>query len=275
MNKHGNLIRASTVYATITSMRPGQHELEYATALTPDGRRKATLGHGILAAAATLALSCLPVAAESPPACMSDAVIVFDASGSMAATDFADGATSRIDRARQSLATILPRMPSERRVGLVTYGPGKDPDACKDASLRLTPRPNFAKPIMSEVDRLRPDGRTPLTSGVKLALDALRQSHGGTVVLLTDGQETCRGDPCALAHQTRLARPDVVIHVIGYKLDRRGGSPASGAECLAQETHGVNLTADTASELTAALQQTLGCQTVASATRGSAMGAHD
>lgn len=194
---------------------------------------------------------------------MSDVVIVFDASGSMAATDFPNGAPSRIDRARQSLGAILPHVPRTRRVGLVTYGPGNDADDCKDASLRIAPRPNFTQPIMSEVDRLRPAGRTPLTSGVKLALDALGQSKGGTVVLLTDGEETCRGDPCALARQVHQLRPDVIIHVIGYKLDRRSGSAASGAECLAEQTNGMSLTADTTNELTAALEQTLACHTLA------------
>jgi Ca-activated chloride channel family protein len=34
-------------------------------------------------------------------------MIVFDASGSMAASDFRDGAPSQIDRVRQALAKIL------------------------------------------------------------------------------------------------------------------------------------------------------------------------
>jgi len=195
---------------------------------------------------------------------MTDAVIVFDASGSMAATDFPDGAPSRMDRARRSLGLILHGLPASRRVGLVTYGPGERADACQNATLALPPQQNFADPIMSEVDRLRPAGRTPLTSGVRIASDVLGPG-GGAVVLLTDGQETCHGDPCALARRLHAAKPHVQVHVIGYKLqDANGLGAASGAECLATETDGLSLTANTADELISALQQTLGCQTLAS-----------
>ncbi|AHB49251.1 hypothetical protein W911_13845 [Hyphomicrobium nitrativorans NL23] len=200
------------------------------------------------------------------PACMSDAMIVFDASGSMAALDFPDGGPSRFDRAKASLGTFLPTVSPQRRLGLVTYGPGASRNACANASLRVRPQPNFAEPILSEVEALRPAGRTPLTLGVRMALDALPET-AATVVLLTDGQETCHGDPCALARQLRSVRPSVTVHVIGYKLQMRDGRAESGAECLASETGGLNVTADTVDELNRAFEQTLGCTNVAQLTR--------
>lgn len=196
------------------------------------------------------------------PACMSDAMIVFDASGSMAAADFPGGAPSRFDRAKVSLGTFLPTVAPQRRLGLVVYGPGASRNACENASLLIRPQPNFAEPIMSEVETLRPAGRTPLTLGVRMAIEALPATDA-TVVLLTDGQDTCRGDPCAVARELHSARPSVTVHVIGYKLQMRDGRAESGAECLASETGGLNVTADTVDELIRAFEQTLGCTNVA------------
>jgi hypothetical protein len=62
------------------------------------------------------ALSITDATADPSATCASDDVIVFDASGSMAASDFRDGAPSRIDRARQALAKILPPVSKARNL---------------------------------------------------------------------------------------------------------------------------------------------------------------
>ena len=58
--------------------------------------------------------------------CTEDAMIVFDASGSMAGNVNQGIATTipRIDEVRGALATVLPTVTRARRVGLITYGPG-------------------------------------------------------------------------------------------------------------------------------------------------------
>ncbi len=102
---------------------------------------------------------------------------------------------------------------------------------------------------------------TPLTKSVEHAAEALGPPNTpGMVVLLTDGEETCHGDPCKLARELHASRPNTVVHVIGYKLQSLDGQPpVSGAKCLADETGGFNLTADTTEELVNALEKTLGC----------------
>jgi Ca-activated chloride channel family protein len=67
-------------------------------------------------------------AGERAP-CTEDAMIVFDASGSMAGNGWGYGSetagqVSRIDKVRATLAKILPSVTRHRRVGLITYGPG-------------------------------------------------------------------------------------------------------------------------------------------------------
>ena len=61
---------------------------------------------------------------EAKPApCMDDAMIVFDASGSMYGDGWGYASTStmsRIDNARAALARVLPNVTRVRRVGLIT-----------------------------------------------------------------------------------------------------------------------------------------------------------
>lgn len=200
-------------------------------------------------------------ASDGATPCTSDAMIVFDASGSMAANDFADGPPSRIDRTRQALSRFLPRVSKVRNLGLVVYGPGKNTNACRNATLRFGPVPDAGARIMDEIGRIRPAGRTPLTSAVQIAFDTLDHTRRpATIVLLTDGHETCAGDPCALARRLRASGPDIVVHVVGYKLQSLGGKPGlSGAECMAEETGGKSVVAETVDELVDALSSVLEC----------------
>jgi Ca-activated chloride channel family protein len=204
------------------------------------------------------------VAQETRPSCLDDAMLVFDASGSMAATDFPDGAPSRLDRVRQALVRVLPAATRMRRLGLMVYGPGPNYDTCRNVTLRLPPSPNAGDRIMAMVDDLRPQGRTALTTSVRQAVEFLR--HGekpAVVVALTDGQDTCGGDACGLALELKARYPDVTVHVIGYRLSpMRGPRPPFVERCLADETGGIFATAETTEELTNALSETLGCPAV-------------
>ena len=55
--------------------------------------------------------------------CVSDAMIVFDGSGSMAEMGFNDINEPRIFEARRAMADAIPPIAENRRLGLVIYGP--------------------------------------------------------------------------------------------------------------------------------------------------------
>ncbi|MGE0022823.1 MAG: VWA domain-containing protein [Hyphomicrobium sp.] len=206
-------------------------------------------------------------AEEAKPSCADDAMLVFDASGSMAATDFPDGAPSRFDRVRQALNKVVPSAAQSRRLGLIVYGPGRKSDTCQNVDLRLTPTPNAGDLILGEVEGLRPQGRTALTASVRQAAEVLHHSvKPAVIVALTDGQDTCGGDACLLARELKNQRPAITVHVVGYRLTpMTAPSPTPFVErCLADETGGIFATAETADELASALAETLGCPAVTS-----------
>ncbi|WP_227363999.1 vWA domain-containing protein [Sedimentitalea arenosa] len=202
--------------------------------------------------------------------CTDDAMLVFDASGSMAEMGYNGLDAPRIVDARAALRDALPGITPHRRLGLLVYGPGPR-DACSNVDLRFLPRPDATGPILTAVDALSPDGDTPLTQAVHDAAVALDYRHrSGAIVLVTDGKETCGGAPCQLAADLAATGPGLTVHVIGFRV--RGSffawkdSPTAGmddgrtvARCLADRTGGQYVSTETTEDLVKALQDTLGC----------------
>lgn len=201
--------------------------------------------------------------------CVADAMIVFDGSGSMAEMGFNDINEPRIFEARRAVAEVAPEIEKIRRMGLVVYGPN-GVDECSGLDLRFPPTANAARAVVDAVDTLSPGGSTPLTEAVKIAADELQyQSRSATIVLLTDGKETCGGMPCALATELSLEGLDTTVHVIGFKVrsdffswnsEDQDRAPESVARCLADQTGGTYTSAETLDQLIAALRTTLGCK---------------
>jgi len=193
-------------------------------------------------------------------------MIVFDASKSMAASADDKTGLPRIDAVRGALARVLPKVSKRRRIGLITYGPGSRP-ACSNVSLELRPAPDAAAKIMARVERLRPDGRTPLTRAVRRAAEVLQfRERPASIVLITDGEETCSESPCALAKTLKAEGARTTVHVISYKIASAiGQDGVFVSRCLADETGGVYAATDTAEEVADALETALACPLVSDA----------
>ena len=230
---------------------------------------------------ATVWLSAWPAAhaEDSMIGCNQDAMLTFDASGSMASMGYNGLDIPRIFEARDALRATLPQITPFRRLGLVVYGPGPR-DVCSNVDVRMLPTFDSAAKIIQEVDQVQPEGETPLTSAVEAAADALHyQEQPGIVVLVTDGRETCGGSPCALADQLVENAADLTVHVIGFKIRGetfdpnrfgQGGFEKGGhiaARCLADRTGGLYLSAESTDELIDALRKTLGCALLSDADR--------
>jgi len=195
--------------------------------------------------------------------CTEDAMLVFDASGSMAGNlGQGIGTTKpRIEEVRAALARVLPAITRFRKVGLIVYGPG--PYQQCNVQLALKPEADAAGPIMQQVNALTPAGKTPLTAAVADAADALDYQHKpGLIVVLTDGEETCGGSPCGLGKELHGDAAHLTVHVIAFRMKDfswTGEQSILDAKCLAEANGGLYVTADAEQDLTEALQKTLGC----------------
>ena len=75
-----------------------------------------------------------------------------------------------------------------------------------------------------------------------------------TVILVSDGEETCHADPCALGAELEKLGVDFTAHVVGFDIDKNPKAKAQ-LQCLASSTGGRYLDAKDAGELNKALRE--------------------
>lgn len=232
-----------------------------------------SFGFGVIVLTSFFAVTPALAADENKPSpCTDDAMIVFDASGSMSGNQVLGIPNSRprIDEVRAALARVLPSATKIRRVGLITYGPG--PYNQCNVRLDLKPTEDAFKPIMRAVNSLVPAGKTPLTSAVQQAAEVLNyRSKPGVIVVVTDGEETCGGAPCELGKQLRLLGHQLTVHTIAFRYEGfswTGGNSVVDLMCLANENRGIFAKANSEQELVDALEKTLDCPMISQAGPG-------
>jgi Ca-activated chloride channel homolog len=226
--------------------------------------RTTRLGALTLAVHIVCGVSCLRAEESKPHLCTEDAMIVFDASGSMYGDGWGYASTSRmsrIDNAKSAIANVLPTITRSRRVGLITFGPG--PYNQCNVKLELGPTSNSADRIMGIIDALVPAGKTPLTTAVELAANVLDfRVKPGVIVVVTDGEETCGRSPCELGKELHSEAAQLTINVIGLRVKGfswTGEQSIVETKCLAEQNGGVYIPVETEDELASAFEKTLGC----------------
>jgi Ca-activated chloride channel family protein len=198
------------------------------------------------------ALAALPLAADA------DSILVLDASGSMWGQ--VQG-KSKVEIAREAVATMLKNWPADEPLGLIAYGHRRKGD-CADIEVVRTPERLDRAAFMQQVNGLQAKGMTPITASVRLAAEQLRSTEQkATVILVSDGEETCNADPCALGKELEAQSIDFTAHVIGFDLPE--GPARQQLQCLASSTGGKYLEARDAGELSAALGEVANTEPVA------------
>ncbi|MBN8420385.1 MAG: VWA domain-containing protein [Verrucomicrobia bacterium] len=182
------------------------------------------------------------------PAAAARAIIVFDASGSMYGQ--VPGGV-KIDIAKKVVSDIVGSIDPNMELGLMAYGHRKKGD-CEDIELLVPPQAGSSEAILKAVAALEPKGKTPLTAAVIQAAKYLKFEEAKvSVILVSDGVETCHNDPCMAAEELERLGIDFTCHVIGFDL-KPGES--SGLECLAKKTGGMYLAAKDAASLKSSLE---------------------
>ncbi len=175
-------------------------------------------------------------------------ILVMDGSGSMWGQ--IDG-TAKITIAQQVVSSLLEEFPADQGLGLTVYG-HRERGNCTDIETIVAPAPGTIGDIVTAVNGIKPLGKTPMTDAVIAAAEALRYTEdSATVILVSDGVETCNPDPCAAARLLEEAGIDFTAHVIGF--DVNDPEALAQMQCIAEETGGQFLTAANASELDLAM----------------------
>ncbi|MBZ9722292.1 VWA domain-containing protein [Mesorhizobium sp. AD1-1] len=204
----------------------------------------AGLARGVAAAILLLSMTTFGFAANK-------VIIILDASGSMWAQ--IDG-KPKLEIARESLRTVLQSVPIDDEIGFMAYG-HREKGSCDDIQLIVPPQAGSGSAISAAADSLKFLGKTPLTAAVKQAAEALKYTEDkATVVLITDGLETCGGDPCALGKELEASGVDFTADVVGFGLTADEGKQIA---CLADNTGGKYIQASDEKALQEALAETV------------------
>ncbi len=101
--------------------------------------------------------------------------------------------------------------------GLVVYGHRREGD-CDDVETLLVPGVERIGRLATLTDSLTPTGKTPLALAFQHAVEG--SAPGTTIVLISDGIENCRQDPCAAVSAAAAERP-FTLHTIGFGIEER------------------------------------------------------
>jgi len=152
--------------------------------------------------------------------------VILDSSGSMAQQ--LEG-RSKMAWAKEAFDAILKRLDQQnvalalRAYGFDTSLPKTPEASCPNTEL-LTPFEDASRQALSRtVQNLHPYGYTPIADSLRLAGDDLKPHPGKLprILLISDGEETCGGDPAAVAKALCEQGIAMRVDVVGFDLDAK------------------------------------------------------
>ena len=160
--------------------------------------------------------------------------------------------------AKEILQDVSYWFPEDLDLALRAYG-STSPSAnnnCADSAL-LVPFADYNRePIRGAIGGLRPLGQTPIAYALnQAARDFGSLQSDRAVVLVTDGIESCGGDPVQAARD--LSVQGITVHVIGFGLGNAADEDAASLRAVANASSGRYVVAGSAEELKAALAETV------------------
>jgi Ca-activated chloride channel family protein len=100
--------------------------------------------------------------------------------------------------AREVMANLINELPEGTQVGLEAYGHRAKGD-CNDIEMMVPVGASDKSAVIDQINAINPKGKTPITQSFEVAGERLKGvEEETTVVLISDGKETCAGDPGAL-----------------------------------------------------------------------------
>jgi hypothetical protein len=142
--------------------------------------------------------------------------LIIDDSGSMA-QQIVGG--RKIDVAKQVFSGLIQDLPPDAQIAVRTYGRQQvyTKRDCHDMELMTPFGPNHPDRVLPGVQALKPNGMTPIAASLEEAAKDFvgKEGQNNIIVLLSDGEEDCNGDPCAASQRVHDAGIHLQVNVIG------------------------------------------------------------
>jgi len=142
-------------------------------------------------------------------------IFIYDASGSMWGQ--MQGKT-KMEIAAAVLSTSVNNLPDNQKIGFVAYGHRKKGD-CTDVEFLVDVENGNKLDVINSIKSIKPLGKTPLAYSALQVIDKLRQTKlKATIILVTDGIESCGGNICDVIRAAKEEGIDFKLHIIGFGL---------------------------------------------------------
>ena len=180
--------------------------------------------------------------------------IVLDVSGSMRSSL---GSQVKIDAAKSAIRQTVAGLPDGSVVALRYYGhrvaQERKDESCRDTELVVPFQPLDKARFLGALDRAVPRGQTPIAYSLQQAAQdfGAPSDEERAMILVSDGIETCGGDPLATVRDLSAKGFKVKVHTIGFDVD---AAARAQLEAISGATGGEYFDARSAS----ALADTLG-----------------
>lgn len=180
-------------------------------------------------------------------------VLILDASGSMV-RETTKGRT-RMEDARDAMLKAVDDLPDGAQVALLVFGTGTgNSDAeqaagCTDVKTVAKMGVLDRKALGNSIKAVKASGYTPIGPALRIASGLLPQHGAGTIVLVSDGVDTCSPPPaCEVASELHGANGALAIHAVGFGVDKDEQAKQQ-LECIGRVGGGSYLPASNVSQL--------------------------
>jgi len=178
-----------------------------------------------------------------------------------------NGAPNKMGAAKNSVLEMIRDLPPTANIGLRIYGNSNNPMHACHATTRLVPLGQGNRNMMAaQMIGVQPTGSTPISYSIIQSLNEDFVGYPGkkSIILISDGIETCGEDPCTLAVRMQQMGANIKINVIGLGIDDIDA--IKQLRCVALATKGKFFTANTAAELGRSLHNAMAVETHVQAT---------
>ncbi|GIN92626.1 hypothetical protein J22TS1_36770 [Siminovitchia terrae] len=152
--------------------------------------------------------------------------ILLDASGSMEAQI---NGKSKMDSAKEAIQIFADKLPENAEVSLRVYGhkgTGNEIDkqlSCSSTEEIFHGQGDQTKQISKALESVKSAGWTPIANALEsVKKDMNPETTDSVVYVVSDGIETCGGNPAKIAKELNQAKVKTVVNIIGFAVDNEG-----------------------------------------------------
>ena len=147
--------------------------------------------------------------------------------------------SSRMEEAKRILSALADSLSHLQNVelGLRVYGHQSDQSLgnCHDTRLEVPFSKSSCRFIKKKLESIHPQGITPIALSLqKCAVDFPKDESRNVVILITDGAESCGGNPCAIAKDLQSKGIILKPFIIGLGVEKE---ISTDLECIGKYTN--------------------------------------